>query len=127
MYWLNILIPLECVHLNWKYKEITAEDFFGPCSRQHSEVLQRDHHSLNVAEHSREAEAEEHDEEENRPERGKRHLDDGLCEYDEGQSSSLYTLKIFQSFPLLSLYLWDWKRDVSPSAREVIFSFLFVC
>lgn len=60
---------------------------------QHIEVLQRNHHSLDVAKHSREAEAEEHDEEEDSPEGRNRHFDDGFCEHDEGQTCPLHALK----------------------------------
>lgn len=76
-----------------RFPEITAENFFGPRPGQQPEVLQGNHYALNVAKHSGESEAEEHDEEEDGPERRDGHFDDGFCEHDEGQSCSLHTLE----------------------------------
>lgn len=83
----------QVFHFKLEFQKITTENFLRPASRQQSEVLQRNHNSLDVAEHSGEAKAEEHDEEEDSPQRRNRHLDDGFCEHDECQTCSLHALK----------------------------------
>lgn len=84
---------VQAFRIKLEFQKITTENFFGTASRQQFEVLQRNHNSLDVTKHSGEAEAEEHDEEEDSPERRNRHLDDGFCEHDEGQTCSLHALK----------------------------------
>lgn len=74
-------------------RKSTSKDFFRPSLGQQSKILQRNYDSLYVPEHSREAETEEHDKEEDSPDRRHRHLDDGFCEHNEGQPCSLHALK----------------------------------
>lgn len=78
-------------------EKVTSKNFFRPSLRKNSKVLKGNYHSLNVPKHSRKAKTEEHDEKEDCPERRNRHLDDGLCEHDEGQACSLHTLKKYRS------------------------------
>lgn len=70
----------------------TCEQFFGPLLRGDIEILKGYDHTLHVPKHRGEAQAEEHDKEEHRPQWGHWHLCDGFGEDNEGQACALYTL-----------------------------------
>lgn len=71
----------------------TCDGFLRPLLWKNLEVLQRYHNAFDVPKHRWEAEAEEHDEEEDRPQWGEWHLGDGLCEDDKRQTGSFNSLK----------------------------------
>lgn len=71
----------------------TSHCFLGPLLRYYLQVFERDDHSFDVAKQSRDSQAEEHDKEEDGPGWGSRHLGDGFCKDDEGQTRSLHPLR----------------------------------
>ena len=72
---------------------VTSECLFGPALGEDVEILQWNNRPFYTAKHGGQPQAEEHDEEENRPQRRHGHLGDGLCEHDEGQTCSFNTLQ----------------------------------
>jgi hypothetical protein len=62
----------------------TGDGLFGPLLGEELEVLQGNQDPLDHPKHGGEAQTEEHDEEEHRPQWGEGHLGDGLREHDEG-------------------------------------------
>lgn len=73
-------------------KLFTSDRLLRPPFREDVEILKGHHDPLYVPKHGGQSKTEEHDEEQDRPERRDRHLGDGFCEHDEGQTSSLHTL-----------------------------------